>query len=77
MAAFNWPGGCPDPKPQKPLYIKSQPTIYLYNEDELLDEINAAEQANTDRVYIKNPGHATGHTAIDLWYAKALYERIK
>lgn len=26
MEDFYWPVGYPDPKPQKPLYIKSQPT---------------------------------------------------
>lgn len=74
MAAFYWPKGSPDPKPQKALYIKPQPTIYLNGPDELLEAIN---EATEDRVYIKNPGRQSGHTGIDLWYAIALYERIK
>lgn len=74
MAAFYWPGGCPDPKPRKSIYIKPQPAIYLHNADELLAAINEAQE---DTVCIKKQGKRSGYVLIDLWYAKALYERIK
>lgn len=77
MAAFSWPGGCPDLPRQKPLYIKPQSTIYLHDANELLEEINKAEVDGSDTVYILNPGKGNGHIGISLWYAKALYERIK
>ena len=77
MSAITWGLGCPDPKPQKPLYIKPQPTIYLYDPLELLEGIIEADKSGTDTVYILNPGKGNGRTGIDLWYAKAVYERIK
>lgn len=77
MAAFHWHVGCPDPKPQKPIYITPQNAIYLYNPKELLEAIEMAEEDSVDTVYILNPGKGNGHTGISLWYAKALYERIK
>lgn len=77
MAAFSWPGGCPDNPPQKALYIKPQCTIYLHNADELLEEIKRAEANGADTVWILNPGKGNGRAGISLWYAKALYERIK
>lgn len=76
MAAFNWIGGCPDPIPEKRLSVKHQPQVHLHNPNELLLEIERSEQSKLDMVYIKNPGKCSGHTCIDLWYAKALHEHL-
>lgn len=77
MAAFTWGSGCPDRKPQKAIWIKNQPTLYLDNPQELLDAINEAERDGCDVVYIIDRGKYTSHIGIDLWYAKALYEILK
>jgi hypothetical protein len=61
----------------KPVYLKPQAAVYLNNTNELLEEINKAEANNSDTVWITNPGKGNGRTGICLWYAKALYERIK
>lgn len=77
MAAFHWHGGCPDPKPLKPIYIKPQSAVYLHDANELLEGISIAEEEGSDMVWILNPGNRNGRAGISLWYAKALYERIK
>lgn len=76
MVAFSWPGGCPDPKPEKPLYIKGHSHIHLHDLSELQTEISSAALEGLDTVYILNPGRCQGHTALDLWYAKALYRHL-
>lgn len=76
MAAFTWGRGCPDPKPQKAIWIRNQPAMYLNNPQELLDAINTAERDDCDTVYIVDRGKHTTHIGIELWYAKALYGRL-
>lgn len=77
MAAFHWHGGCPDKAQLKPIYIKPQSAIYLHDANELLEEIKVTEANKADTVWILNPGKGNGRVGISLWYAKALYERIK
>lgn len=77
MAAFHWHVGCPDKAPLKPIYIKPQSAVYLNTKAELLEEINKAEVDKSDTVWILNPGKGNGRAGISLWYAKALYERMK